>query len=104
MTAEEVAICDLALVAMYARARAAHRIPLLGDLLWVPRHPSDHRGDVDHRFVCSLSTRLARGVEGSLGDLFSQPTNVTLDGVLTMFNASALDDARAPGVPGHRAS
>jgi len=96
LTADERAICDLALGATYDRARADNRTPLLGDLLWVLRHPTETLVDVDRRLLRSLATRLARWVEGSLGALFGQPTNITLANPLTVFNVAALDEALRP--------
>ena len=96
LSADERAICDLALGATYDRARADSRTPLLGDLLWVLRHPTDTLADVDRRLLRSLATRLARWVEGSLGALFGQPTNMTLANPLTVFNVAALDEALRP--------
>jgi hypothetical protein len=46
--------------------------------------------------VRSLATRLARWVDGSLGALFAQPTDITLTNPLTVFNVSALDESLRP--------
>ena len=79
LSGDEVAICDLALAATYARAEQQGRTPLLADLLWVLRHPDETLPDVDLALVRSLATRLARWVDGSLAELFREPTNVQLD-------------------------
>jgi type IV secretory pathway VirB4 component len=96
LSADERAICDLALTATYDRARAGGRTPLLRDLLVVLRRPSEFLPEVDHRLVRSLATRLARWVDGSLGALFAQPTDITLTNPLTVFNVSALDESLRP--------
>ncbi len=96
LSADEHAICDLALTATYDRAGVDHRTPLLRDLLAVLRHPRESLPEVDGRLVRSLATRLARWVDGSLGALFAQPTDVTLTNPLTVFNVSALDESLRP--------
>jgi len=115
LTAEEVAILDLALAATYsgewrdASGRLARggfssdphthrpeRTPLMRDLLQVLRHPEKYLPPVNADLLRSLATRLARYVEGSLADFFSQPTNVSLDARLTVFNVSALGEELWP--------
>ena len=111
LTAEEVAILDLVLAATYAhewhdettgvmrggftgdpRTHRPERTPLMRDLLHVLRHAAQYLPPVNSELVQSLATRLARYVEGSLADFFSQPTNVALDAQLTVFNVSALGE------------
>jgi len=96
LSGDEVAICDLALGATYARAQQQGRTPLLADLLWVLRHPDDTLPDVDLALVRSLATRLARWVSGSLAELFREPTNVEIDNPLVVFNVAALDETLRP--------
>jgi type IV secretory pathway VirB4 component len=96
LSADERAICDLALTATYDQAHSDGRTPLLRDLLTVFRHPSECLPEVDHRLVGSLATRLVRWVDGSLGPLFAQPTDVTLTNPITVFNVSALDECLRP--------
>jgi type IV secretory pathway VirB4 component len=96
LSAAERAICDLALTITYDQAQADGRTPLLRDLLIVLRHPRECLPEVDHRLVRSLATRLARWVDGSLGALFAQPTDITLTNPLTVFNVSALDESLRP--------
>jgi type IV secretory pathway VirB4 component len=96
LSADERAICDLALTVTYDQARADGRTPLLRDLLTVLRHPRECLPEVDYRLVRSLATRLARWVDGSLGALFAQPTDVTLTNPLAVFNVSALDESLRP--------
>jgi hypothetical protein len=115
LTGEEIAILDLALAATYSgewrdevtgnvrggftsnsRTLRPERTPLMVDLLNVLRHAGKYLPPVSVDLVKSLATRLARYVEGSLGDFFSQPTNVSLDARFTAFNVSALGDELWP--------
>jgi type IV secretory pathway VirB4 component len=96
LSADERAVCDLALTVTYDQAHSEGRTPLLRDLLTVLRHPRECLPEVDQRLVRSLATRLARWVDGSLGALFAQPTDVTLTNPLTVFNVSALDESLRP--------
>src|SRR5207245_9665207 len=95
LTDDEVAILDLALAATYSgewrdasgrlarggfftdpSTHRAERTPLMCDLLYVLRHASTCLPPVNADLVQSLAARLARYVEGLLGDFFSQPTHI----------------------------
>jgi len=115
LTAEEIAILDLALSVTYSgewrddasgdvrggftsdpRSHRPERTPLMADLLYVLRRPERYLPPVNPDLLKSLATRLARYVEGSLADFFSEPTNVSLDARLTVFNVSALGEELWP--------
>jgi len=115
LTGEEIAILDLALAATYAnewrdevtgevrggyttdsRTHRSERTPLLADLLQVLRLAQKYLPPVNRDLLKSLATRLARYVEGSLADFFGEPTNVSLDARLTVFNVSALGEELWP--------
>jgi len=93
----ERAVLDRAIYRTYAEAGVtadvathARPAPLLGDLQAVL---CDTPGEV----AASLSVRLARYVEGSLGaGLFAGPTNVELDRRLVVFNIQQLEDELRP--------
>ena len=78
------------------RTHRSERTPLMRDLLQVLRRAEGYLPPVNPDLVQSLATRLARYVEGSLADFFSQPTNVALDAHLTVFNVSALGEELWP--------
>jgi type IV secretory pathway VirB4 component len=99
LTEEERAILDLALVATYAAC--TERTPRMADLLEVlrqPRQPPQNRllRDADPAQLRGLAVRLARWVEGALGELFSGPTTVALDRPLTVVNLASLGSAQLP--------
>ncbi|MBV9324739.1 MAG: hypothetical protein JO352_13230, partial [Chloroflexi bacterium] len=115
LTAEEIAILDLALEATYAgewrdapsgpvrggythdpQSHRPERAPLMRDLLTVLRGADQYLPAVNSDVVQSLATRLARYVEGSLADFFREPTNVALDARFTAFNVSALGEELWP--------
>ncbi|MHB8618641.1 MAG: VirB4 family type IV secretion system protein [Chloroflexota bacterium] len=94
--AHERAVLDRALYQTYAGVGITSDpethggpAPLLRDL---SAALSSLPGDV----AASLSARLRRYVDGSLGGLFSAPTNVALDRRLTVFNTQSLEEELQP--------